>query len=213
MNISTRRIVIILLAVNTFVLGLPRPDFGIAQDVANSGKIADRATALARSFSALDKTSLPIQSGVTLLILVRDTITSIASKLSRSGVDLMGTIVTLANDDTGPIVDAFARVTRALTASNALLNGGLSTELNTLTSRLGPYLARQFIDAFRGISGGLQNLSKALASLQVAIEKAKNAAGSGVVTTALVRKFVSPTIVFNVLSALNEIGTGLPAVM
>ncbi|XP_058122261.1 uncharacterized protein LOC131293042 [Anopheles ziemanni] len=206
-------VLLIVLLSYEATFALPRPDFGIAQDVPDSGKVSDRASAIRDAFDALDNFSVTITSGHSLLILIRDIFISITGKLSNTGMNLMDTIVTLANDDTGPIAVGFDRVNQAIASLNALLNGGLNTELNTLTSRLGPSLANQFKDGFQGITAGLQALSKALGNLQTAISKAQQAAGTGQVTVAHVRKYVPANLVYNVLAALESIGTGMSTVM
>ncbi|XP_058056586.1 uncharacterized protein LOC131207966 [Anopheles bellator] len=195
------------------VFSMPRADFGLPQDVGNSAKVADRATALRGSFDELDNFSVTIKSGYALLILIRDIVLSIATQLSSSGTLLMDSIVTLANNDTGPVKASFGQVNQAIISLNILLNGGLGMELNTLTSKLGPSMSNQFVDGFKGISKALQALSVALGDLQNGIAQAQLAAGNGPVTSSLVRKFVPAALVYNVLAALDGIGSGVPSVM
>ncbi|ETN58860.1 hypothetical protein AND_009523 [Anopheles darlingi] len=190
---------------------MPRADFGIAQAVPSSLKVANRASGLRETFDMLDNFSLTIKSGYPLLILIRDMFASIATKLSAKGMALMDAIVALANDDSGPVTTAFNQANQAIATLDALLKVGLSTELDTLKAKLGSRITDQLVDGFQSINRALQALAIALSALQEALIRAQQAAGAGPVTEALVRKHVPSSLVYNVLIALNGFGSYLPS--
>uniref|UniRef100_A0A182TKG1 Uncharacterized protein n=1 Tax=Anopheles melas TaxID=34690 RepID=A0A182TKG1_9DIPT len=176
-------------------------------------RLCARALEALQSFSDLDNGgTVNIKSGYELLIQVANMVNSIATKLSHTGTALMDTIVTLANDDAGPVAGVFGQVNAALAELEQLINGGLKVELTTLDSRLRPVLGNQFRDGFRGITAALKKLSTVLAELQAAIEAAQKPAGGGPVTALHIRTFVPITLTNRLLTALAQLRSALPVV-
>uniref|UniRef100_A0A182NUG1 Secreted protein n=1 Tax=Anopheles dirus TaxID=7168 RepID=A0A182NUG1_9DIPT len=211
-NVNMKLYALILLVVlateSVVVNGLPRPDFGIPQGALTNLAIAQRATGLRGTFDTLD--DFTIKPGTDPLAV--DSINSIGLQVSRAGITLMDAIVALANDDVGPIADGFARVNQALTVLNQLLNGGLTSELNTLSDKIDPLIRSIFTEGFASVSKALQKLSTALAALQFAIQRAKTAAGSGPVTATLVKRYVTSQVLYGVDIALLDMISTVPLI-
>ncbi|XP_058122263.1 uncharacterized protein LOC131293046 [Anopheles ziemanni] len=185
------------------ILALPRPDFGINGDVANSDKTAVAADGLKAEFILTGLKDITLTAGYTMLGTMRTKLIAIGDAIETKGTALATQLKTLSLDDVGPYTPAFGLVETKLTELETLFRTGLATLISELKTaiRENNAIKIQFDDAFGDVLATIGTFRTALGTLKTDVGKAQRAAGtSSTVSTTIIKKNIAAKSVTDVIT-------------
>uniref|UniRef100_A0A182W716 Uncharacterized protein n=1 Tax=Anopheles minimus TaxID=112268 RepID=A0A182W716_9DIPT len=202
----------ILCAVQS-ISAYPRPDFAINGAVSGSDKVKLSSNDLTTEVTKTGAGTFTGTSGYVTLTTVSNALQAIGDDVVASGTALASALNTLAGESSGPIADKFGLVNTAIDNLVAVLNGAFSGNLNTIASKTGAYIGKQFTDAFTATKTTLGKLKTALGVLKGNIESAQTAAGANQpVSAAIIRARVPARSVNNVITEIRNLRANFPLI-
>uniref|UniRef100_A0A182QXT1 Protein TsetseEP domain-containing protein n=1 Tax=Anopheles farauti TaxID=69004 RepID=A0A182QXT1_9DIPT len=191
-------------------LGEPRPDFGVNVAVVGSAQVKTVATDTGTTFDKIDGKTITLTSQYTVLTTLKVALTKIGNDIALTGMQLTARLETLAPSvDTMPQV--YDDVTGAITALRTLLETGLAAQKTAIEQAVGLYITDMLNDAADELLGTLGRLTAQLTLIQEGVNDAVAAYGSELTDT-LIRRYVSPRAIYELLRALHDLKADLPLV-
>uniref|UniRef100_A0AAG5DCC9 Secreted protein n=1 Tax=Anopheles atroparvus TaxID=41427 RepID=A0AAG5DCC9_ANOAO len=192
----------------------PRPDFAVNGQISGTSTITTTALEGKSLFTSMTSIAFNPTSGYGRLATVTTALNTIATRLSNAGTTLTQAIATLSTNNSGPIATFFDAVTSAITELRAIINGGLTTELDTITANVENNISSQFTDSFRSLESSLTTLSQALTAMRTAVQRARTAAGTrNPIPSSIMRTHVTTRIVGDVTNAVRALNSNLPVLV
>ncbi|XP_053673476.1 uncharacterized protein LOC128723736 [Anopheles nili] len=202
---------LLLLLLCQDALGVPRPDFGLDGTVLGSVEIKASAHVAGTSFDAVDEKTITISSHYTRLRNLLQALTAIGGDIATSGQTLTAKLETLAPSK-GPLPTVFSDVTEAIGTLRTLLQTGLGTQTTAIQQAVGNYITDMLTDATSELLVTLATISTQIDALQTGVNNAVAAYGAGNIPTNVIRRYVSPKVIYELERALVDLNTRLPLV-
>ncbi|XP_050078222.1 uncharacterized protein LOC126565124 [Anopheles maculipalpis] len=189
----------------------PVPDFAINVAITGSATVSSLALETKLLFRDVGSTVFDLQAGYDRLATVKDALSDIATKISTAGSTLTQAISTMAVNNNGPIATYFDPITNSINSLQALITGGLATQLNTLNTNIDRYVSNKLGDSFRTMSQTLNTLSQSVVNLRTAVTSARQAAGSSsTVSSTIARRYVTTRIVSDITNGVRLLKSDVP---
>uniref|UniRef100_A0A182MR19 Protein TsetseEP domain-containing protein n=1 Tax=Anopheles culicifacies TaxID=139723 RepID=A0A182MR19_9DIPT len=216
-----------LLQVDTIVhrilpMALAKPDFGISLPITSSGKVSLAALGARTVLEAIDdNTPFTVEANYKGLQDLANIVVSVASMTVNLGSELVPLVTSLVSDVSGDVTTVFATVFTKIGDIKTAIGTQLPTAIAGMKALFKThfdsegldYIPNQLTDGFNRIVLGLDDLNAKLQTLKKGIDDAATAAGSVAdLTDPLVKKFVKPAYVYNVVFAINQLKAYLPVV-
>ncbi|EAL39645.2 AGAP008138-PA, partial [Anopheles gambiae str. PEST] len=137
----------------------------------------------------------------------------IGSNVTAAGMTFTTALNTLAADRSNNVNGTFAPVYQAITAMRTLLQTGFTDQFAAL-SKQGPFITKQFNDAFRSILDRLTLFTGALDRMKTGVTSARDAAGNppnGISSDNLAR-YVPLKLSIDLQDALSRLNADIPLV-
>uniref|UniRef100_A0A182Q1G7 Protein TsetseEP domain-containing protein n=1 Tax=Anopheles farauti TaxID=69004 RepID=A0A182Q1G7_9DIPT len=201
-----------ILCIVQSILAIPRPDFGLNGAVYGSGTLNNAATDLDTESTKIGAYSVTLTSGYTLLTTISDALTAIGDDITTAAKDLATQLNTFSDDGSGQVTAAFDAVSAKITAYKTLVNGAFGGNIASISTNTGQqFIENQLKDAFKAVTGTLDNLSGKLALLKTEVNNAKTNGGSGAtVSSAVVRRYVNARTVNDVTVQIRNLKSNTP---
>uniref|UniRef100_A0AAG5DAW8 Protein TsetseEP domain-containing protein n=1 Tax=Anopheles atroparvus TaxID=41427 RepID=A0AAG5DAW8_ANOAO len=202
----------VILCVAQIALAIPRPDFGINGDVANSATTASAANVLGTEFAKTGAKDITLTSGYGLLNTLREKLIAIGDAVALKGGELATQLNGLALNDIGPVEDAFGAVNQKITNLKTYIESPIQ-EITDITNLVSDDIEVQFSDAFDAMKTTITSLNNALTKLKTDVNNAKNAPGNGAtVSAANIRKFIPAKSVTDVTVQIRNLRANIPVI-
>ncbi|XP_052873817.1 uncharacterized protein LOC128279137 [Anopheles cruzii] len=195
-------------------LVLAKPDFGINFPITDSAKVSNAAISSNQVLLAVSfNTGLTTESGYPGLQPLVDLLRQIATGTVSIGSELTPLVVSLVANVSNDPESAFGPVFSKIHDVQQAINAQLLPATDAIYNLIGPPVPNQLIDGYTRISDGLADLASALQNLQDAIVAGITQAGSATaLTEQLVKQFVKPALVYQVVFATNQLRAYIPVV-
>ncbi|XP_052898322.1 uncharacterized protein LOC128305073 [Anopheles moucheti] len=220
------RLLALALCVQSLVQILPmamaKPDFGISLTITSSGKVSTAVDAAQSVLEAVDdNTPFTAEANYKALQPLANVMDKIASVTVDLGGELVPLVTSLVSDMSGDVSTVFTAVFTKITDVKTAISTQLPTDIAEIknifkthfNSQGLDYIPKQLTDGFNRIVQGLDDLKAKLQALKKAIDDAATEAGGvASLTDSLVKKFVKPAFVYNVVFSINQLKAYLPLV-
>uniref|UniRef100_A0A182K9X8 Protein TsetseEP domain-containing protein n=1 Tax=Anopheles christyi TaxID=43041 RepID=A0A182K9X8_9DIPT len=201
---------------------LAKPDFGIKLPIKSSGKVSVAVlNAQTVLIAADDNTPFTANSNYKGLQELANVTVRVATELVNVGNDLIPNVTNLVSDISGNVSGAFATVYTNINQTKETISTKLPTAIADIKAVFKThfnstgldYIPKQFNDGFRRIVLGLDDLAAKLQALNKAIDAAGNEAmGVTELTDTLVKQYVKPAFVYDVVFSVNQLKGYLPVI-
>uniref|UniRef100_A0A6E8VW46 Protein TsetseEP domain-containing protein n=1 Tax=Anopheles coluzzii TaxID=1518534 RepID=A0A6E8VW46_ANOCL len=205
--------VLLLLGALQRIEAEPRPDFAIKATISGTGNVVKNSGKVSASFDLVDNLNLTLTSGYNLLNDMKAAVLYIGSNVTAAGMTFTTALNTLAADRSNNVNGTFAPVYQAITAMRTLLQTGFTDQFAAL-SKQGPFITKQFNDAFRSILDRLTLFTGALDRMKTGVTSARDAAGNppnGISSDNLAR-YVPLKLSIDLQDALSRLNADIPLV-
>ncbi|XP_053666072.1 uncharacterized protein LOC128715215 [Anopheles marshallii] len=220
------RLLALALCVQSLVQILPmamaKPDFGIGLSITSSGKVSTAADNAQTVLEAVDdNTPFTAEANYKALQPLANVMDKVASVTVSLGSELVPLVTSLVSDVSGDVAAVFTTVFTKITDVKNAIGTQLPTDIAEIKNIFKThfksegldYIPKQLTDGFNRIVEGLTDLSTKLQALKKAIDDAATAAGGVTsLTDSLVKKYVKPAFVYNVVFSINQLKAYLPLV-
>uniref|UniRef100_A0A182NUF7 Secreted protein n=1 Tax=Anopheles dirus TaxID=7168 RepID=A0A182NUF7_9DIPT len=191
-------------------LGEPRPDFGVNVAIAGSVQVKTAAGGAGTNFDNIDYKTISLKSHYARLGALKQALTKIGGDIALTGMQLTSKLEALA-PSVGTMPQVYDDVTGAIATLRTLLETGLAAQKTAIEQLVGTYITDMLNDAADDLLGTLTRLSAQVALLQKGVNDAVAAYGTSLTAT-LIRRYVSPKVIYELLRALHDLKSDLPLV-
>ncbi|EDO64624.1 AGAP007272-PA [Anopheles gambiae str. PEST] len=220
------RLLVFVLCVQSLSQLLPsahaKPDFGIKLPIKSSGKVSTAAqNAQTVLLAADDNTPYMVEANYKGLQELANITVRVATDLVTIGSDLVPNVTALVSDVSGNMSDAFATMFTSINTTKEAISTKLPIAIADIkavfkthfASEGLDYIPKQFSDGFRRIVLGLNDLTAKLQTLRLALDTAGTQAGGVTeLTEALVKQYVKPAFIYEVVFSINQLKAYLPVI-
>uniref|UniRef100_A0A182NKP6 Protein TsetseEP domain-containing protein n=1 Tax=Anopheles dirus TaxID=7168 RepID=A0A182NKP6_9DIPT len=193
-----------------------------ALPIMSSGKVSQAVLNAQTVLLAVDdNTPFKADANYAALQQLADIMVGVATVTVKVGNELIPLVSSLVTDASGDVPGAFATVFSKITAVKATIaekvpiaNEAIKAVFKTRFNSVGlDYIPDQLTDGFDRIVTGLDDLTVQLQALKGAIAAAITEAGApGAVTNTVLKKYVKPAFIYNVVFAVNQLKAYTPVV-